>query len=51
MSLRFSEPLIMRFGPKRDADRRASSAIGAGLLLFARTPVDGNYVDRRAAAR
>ena len=47
----FSEPLIMRFGPRRDADPEPASLIGAGLLLFARTPVDGNYVDRHAAAR
>ena len=33
------------------ADSRASCSIGVGLLLFARTPVDGNYIDRRRAAR
>jgi EmrB/QacA subfamily drug resistance transporter len=43
MSLRYSEKLIMRFGPKNTL---VSSLvfIGAGLLLFARTPVDGNYL-------
>jgi len=43
MSLRFTEPLIMRFGPKNTL---VSSLvfIAAGLLLFARTPVDGNYL-------
>ncbi len=34
----------MRFGPRRVADPGARLAIGAGLLLFARTPVDGSYV-------
>src|SRR3954471_1346000 len=43
MSLRFSGPLTMRFGPR--ATLLASlAAIGPGLLLFARTPVDGAYV-------
>jgi EmrB/QacA subfamily drug resistance transporter len=42
MSLRFSGPLTMRFGPR--ATLLASlAAIGPGLLLFARTPVDGAY--------
>jgi EmrB/QacA subfamily drug resistance transporter len=43
MSLRFSEPLIMRFGPKNTLSA-ALVFITAGLLLFARTPVDGNYL-------
>jgi EmrB/QacA subfamily drug resistance transporter len=43
MSLRFSEPLIMRFGPKNTLSA-ALVFITAGLLLFARTPVDGNYI-------
>jgi EmrB/QacA subfamily drug resistance transporter len=42
MSLRFSERLSMRFGPKATLIPSLVS-IGAGLLLFARTPVDGNY--------
>ncbi len=43
VSLRLSQPLIMRFGPR-------TPLIGAllmtmtGLLLFARTPVDGTFV-------
>jgi EmrB/QacA subfamily drug resistance transporter len=43
MSLRYSEKLIMRFGAKNTL---VSSLvfIGAGLLLFARTPVDGSYL-------
>jgi EmrB/QacA subfamily drug resistance transporter len=43
MSLRFSGPLIMRFGPRVPLIAGLLS-IGAGLLLFARTPVDGSYV-------
>jgi MFS family permease len=43
MSLRYSEPLTMRFGPRATLIPGLIS-IGAGLLLFARTPVDGNYV-------
>src|SRR4051794_25779054 len=42
MSLRFSGPLTMRFGPQRTLIP-SLAAIGLGLLLFARTPVDGNY--------
>jgi EmrB/QacA subfamily drug resistance transporter len=42
-SLRFSGPLIMRFGPRTPLIAGLAS-IGAGLLLFARTPVDGSYV-------
>src|SRR4051812_46075489 len=42
MSLRFSGPLSMRFGPQRTLIP-SLVAIGLGLLLFARTPVDGNY--------
>ena len=44
MSLRFSGPADDALRPADDAPRRASLFIGAGLLLFARTPVDGNYV-------
>jgi EmrB/QacA subfamily drug resistance transporter len=42
LSLRFSERLIMRFGP-RTTLIPGVLMIGAGLLLFARTPVDGIY--------
>jgi MFS family permease len=42
MSLGFSERLIMRFGPRATLIPGVV-AIGAGLLLFARTPVDGAY--------
>ena len=43
LSLRFSEKLNMRFGPKATLIP-GLVAMGAGLLLFARAPVDGNYV-------
>jgi EmrB/QacA subfamily drug resistance transporter len=43
MSLRFSGPIQARFGP-RAALIPSLVAIGAGLLLFTLTPVDGNYV-------
>jgi EmrB/QacA subfamily drug resistance transporter len=43
MSLGFSERLIMRFGP-RTTLIPGVVAIGIGLLLFARTPLDGNYL-------
>jgi EmrB/QacA subfamily drug resistance transporter len=43
MSLRFSGPLNMRFGPQATL-LPSLVFIGAGLLLFARTPVDGNYI-------
>jgi predicted MFS family arabinose efflux permease len=42
MSLGFSERLIMRFGPRRTLIA-GLALIGAGLLLFARTPVDGTF--------
>jgi predicted MFS family arabinose efflux permease len=42
MSLKVSEPAAMRFGPKNTLIP-ALVLIGIGLLLFARTPVDGNY--------
>jgi predicted MFS family arabinose efflux permease len=42
MSLGFSEKLIMRFGPRRTLIA-GLVLIGGGLLLFARTPVDGRY--------
>jgi EmrB/QacA subfamily drug resistance transporter len=43
MSLGFSERLITRFGPRRTLIP-GLAIIAAGLLLFARTPVDGNYL-------
>jgi hypothetical protein len=43
LSLGFSERLIMRFGPRRTLFP-GFLFIGAGLLWFARTPVDGTYV-------
>ncbi len=43
MSLRYSERLQMRFGPKRTL-LPAMISITVGLLLFARTPVNGNYL-------
>jgi EmrB/QacA subfamily drug resistance transporter len=43
MSLRISGPLTMRFGP-RPTLLASLVLIAAGLLLFARTPVDGAYV-------
>ena len=43
LSLGFSEKLIMRFGPKTTLIPGVSAVVIA-LLLFARTPVDGNYL-------
>ncbi len=43
LSLGFSERLNMRFGPRATLIP-SLLFIGAGLLLFARTPVDGTYV-------
>ena len=43
MSLRCSGPLTMRFGPRAVLIPSLAS-IGAGLLLFARTPVHGRYL-------
>ena len=43
MSLRFSGPFAMRFG-QRTAVLVSLSCLLAAMLLFARTPVDGNYV-------
>jgi EmrB/QacA subfamily drug resistance transporter len=43
MSLRFSGPIAARFGTQR-ALIASLVSIGAGLLLFARTPVDGTYL-------
>jgi EmrB/QacA subfamily drug resistance transporter len=43
LSLRYTEGLIMRFGPKATL-LPGMAAIAIGLLLFARTPVDGSYI-------
>ncbi len=43
LSLRYSERLLMRFGP-RGTLIPGLVLIAAGLLLFARVPVDGRYV-------
>jgi EmrB/QacA subfamily drug resistance transporter len=43
LSLGFSEKLIMRFGPRRTLIPGVI-IVGIGLLLFARTPVDGSYL-------
>jgi EmrB/QacA subfamily drug resistance transporter len=43
LSLGYSEKLIMRFGARRTLIP-GLVFIGAGLLLFARTPVDGSFV-------
>jgi predicted MFS family arabinose efflux permease len=43
VSLRYSERLIMRFGPRRTLVPGISLVL-LGLLLFARTPADGNYL-------
>ncbi|HEX7058978.1 MAG TPA: MFS transporter [Solirubrobacterales bacterium] len=42
MSLRFSEPLVMRFGA-RPILVVSLASIGTAMLLFARTPVDGRF--------
>jgi len=43
LSLRFSEPIITRFGA-RNALIPGLILIGAGLALFSRAPVDGTYL-------
>jgi EmrB/QacA subfamily drug resistance transporter len=43
LSLGFSEKLIMRFGPRTTLIPGVCLVVAA-LLLFARTPVDGNYL-------
>jgi EmrB/QacA subfamily drug resistance transporter len=43
LSLGYSEKLIMRFGP-RTMLIPGMVFVGTALLLFARTPVDGNYL-------
>ena len=42
MSLRVSDRLVMRFGPRATLIP-SLGLIGVGLLLFARTPVDGHF--------
>ena len=44
LSLRYSERLIMRFGAKHDAAPGHRADRASASLLFARAPVDGNYV-------
>jgi EmrB/QacA subfamily drug resistance transporter len=44
MSIRYSDRLINRFGPKRVL-LPGLSLIGLGLALFTRTPVDGVYLE------
>jgi EmrB/QacA subfamily drug resistance transporter len=43
LSLGYSEKLIMRFGPRRMLIP-GMILVGSALLLFARTPVDGDYL-------
>jgi EmrB/QacA subfamily drug resistance transporter len=43
MSLRFSAPLAVRFGARK-ALAASLVSMGAAMLLFARTPVDGTFV-------
>jgi MFS family permease len=43
LSIRYTEPLIMRFGAKTMVVL-GMALIAAGLILFTKTPVDGSYV-------
>jgi MFS family permease len=43
MSIKYSEPIVMRFGPKK-ALVGGLTLILLTLILFTRTPVDGNYL-------
>jgi EmrB/QacA subfamily drug resistance transporter len=43
VSVKYTEKLIMRFGPRRTLVPGMALVL-LGLLLFARTPVDGNYL-------
>ncbi|MDQ3675886.1 MAG: MFS transporter [Actinomycetota bacterium] len=43
MSLRLSEPVTMRYGP-RSVLIASLVFMGGGMLLFARTPLDGSYL-------
>jgi MFS family permease len=44
LSIRYAEPLIMRFGAKRLL-LPGLGLIAVGLVLFTRAPVDGSYVE------
>jgi EmrB/QacA subfamily drug resistance transporter len=48
LSVRYTEPLVMRYGAKPMVVL-GMSLIAAGLLLFIRTPVDGSYVQNLLA--
>ena len=48
LSLGLSAKLVMRFGIRKPLGVGLLLA-ALGLLLFARAPVDGNFVARRAA--
>ena len=43
LSVRYTEPLVMRFGAKRMVII-GMGLLAAGLVLFTRAPVDGSYV-------
>jgi EmrB/QacA subfamily drug resistance transporter len=43
LSVRYAEPLIMRFGARRSL-LTGMVLVAAGLLLFTRAPVDGSYL-------
>ncbi|MEK6328041.1 MAG: MFS transporter [Actinomycetota bacterium] len=44
LSIRYTEPLIMRFGAKKTL-LPGMSLIAVGLVLFTRAPVEGSYVE------
>jgi EmrB/QacA subfamily drug resistance transporter len=48
LSVRYTEPLISRFGAKRMV-LAGMTLITVGLLLFTRTPVDGSYLQNLLA--
>ncbi len=48
LSVRYTEPLVMRYGAKPMVIL-GMSLIAAGLLLFTQTPVDGGYVQHLLA--
>jgi EmrB/QacA subfamily drug resistance transporter len=48
LSVRYTEPLITRFGAKRMV-LAGMTLITVGLLLFTRTPVDGSYLQNLLA--
>jgi EmrB/QacA subfamily drug resistance transporter len=49
LSIRYSEPLITRFGARRTL-LPGMSLIAVGLVLFTRAPVDGSYVQHMLPA-